>query len=375
MKIGIDARSLTLFKTGIGIYLSEILDCWRKSDIPSKVCLFSNREAEIPWDRPFEKRIANKGLGLPWYLFQSHHEINQYRPDVFWGTQFLLPRWLSRDIPAVVTIEDCVHRLGFAYAPSVLHNLLHRHYIPAAINRAARILTISKFVADEIAHCYGVSPKRIEVTPLGVNPIFQEEQIDRDKMKEVLRRHGIVPPFILGVGTLEPRKNLKLLLEAYARLPHMLRESYCLVLVGKSGWKGAEIKRQISVHPCASRIRLVGYLPRTDLPFFYAAASMFVFPSFYEGFGLPVLEAMAAGCPVISSNSSSLKELVGDSGLTLSPHRSAQEWAELMEHLATTSSLASELRMKGLARASVFSWSACATRTHEVLQESAYSGI
>ena len=368
MKIGIDARSLTPFKSGIGTYLSEILECWRCSGLQTDVCLFSHREIEAHWNAPFEVRVGNKHWGLPWYLFQSHREINPFRPDVFWGAQFLLPRGLSKDIPAVVTIADCVHCLGFAYAPSIPHNLLHRYYIPSAIRRASKILTISQFVANEITRHYGVSPKRIVVTPLGVNPIFRAENLDQAKTEEVLRNHEIERPYILGVGTLEPRKNLKLLLEAYARMPSSLGKSYHLVLVGKSGWRSAELKRLLSVHPNVARIRLTGYLPRQDLPHLYAAASMFVFPSLYEGFGLPVLEAMAAGCPVLASSSSAVGEVVGDAGLTLSPDCPPEEWSALMTRLATSPNLADDLGKRELARSALFSWSSCAARTHEIFQ-------
>ena len=367
MQIGIDARSLGPMRTGVGTYLSEILKRWPTDGNLKGFHLYSHRPIDFLTPEPFESHVAHARWGLPWYLFRSHIMINSHHPDIFWGAQNLLPRKLSRNIPSIITIHDCVHRLGFGYAPSTLYNSLHRYFLPKAIRRSAKILAVSNFVADEIRRYYPVSPNQVEVTPLGVARSYFRDQVKVEEIPKILERYQIRSPFILGVGTLEPRKNLKTLLQAFGHLPSSLGNKYQLVLVGKFGWRQSEFKRYLHSFPSASRVRLTGYVPEPDLPFLYTAAEMLVFPSFYEGFGLPVLEAMAAGCPVISSDSSSVKELVGSAGLAVNPHSPAEEWGKAISRLAFSSELREDLRLRGLIQARKFSWEVCAGRTVEII--------
>jgi len=374
MQIGIDARSLGPTKTGVGTYLSEILKRWPTDESPKGIHLYSHRPIDFPSRNRFELHTAHVRWGLPWYLFRSHKMIHSQDPDIFWGAQNLLPHKLSRHIPSVITIHDCVHRLGLGYAPSMLYNSLHRYFLPKAIRRSAKILAVSNFVADEIRRYYSVSSNLIEVTPLGVARSYFRDQIKVEEIPKILERYQIQIPFILGVGTLEPRKNLKTLLQAFGQLPSNLQDKYQLVLVGKSGWRQSEFRRFLHTLPSASRVRLTGYVPESDLPLLYASAEMFVFPSLYEGFGLPVLEAMAAGCPVISSNSSSLNEVVGSAGLALSPHSPAGDWSKAMTRLALSSEHRKDLRSRGLDQAKRFSWELCTDRTVEIVKSIARSG-
>jgi glycosyltransferase involved in cell wall biosynthesis len=374
MQIGIDARSLGPMRTGVGTYLSEILKRWPRDGNPKGIHLYSHRPIDFPTPNPFEFHIAHVRWGLPWYLFRSHKMIHSQDPDIFWGAQNLLPHKLSRHIPSIITIHDCVHRLGLAYAPSMLYNSLHRYFLPKAIRRSAKILAVSNFVADEIRRYHSVAPNQVEVTPLGVARSYFRDQIKIEEIPKIVERYQIQIPFILGVGTLEPRKNLKTLLQAFGQLPSNLQNKYQLVLVGKSGWRQSEFKRYLQTIPTVSRVRLTGYVPESDLPPLYASAEMFVFPSLYEGFGLPVLEAMAAGCPVISSNSSSLKEVVGSSGLVLNPHSPAEDWGKAMTRLALSSELRKDLRTRGLNQAKKFSWELCADRTVQIVASIARSG-
>jgi glycosyltransferase involved in cell wall biosynthesis len=374
MQIGIDARSLGPMRTGVGTYLSEILKRWPIDGTLKGIHLYSHRPIDFPTSNRVDLHVAHARWGLPWYLFRSHKMIHSQDPELFWGAQNLLPYKLSRHIPSIITIHDCVHRLGFGYAPSMLYNSLHRYFMPKAIRRSAKILAVSNFVADEIRRYYSVSPNQIAVTPLGVARCYFRDQITVEDIPEAVERYQIHIPFILGVGTLEPRKNLKTLLQAFGHLPSNLQNKYQLVLVGKSGWRHREFERYLSSFPSGSRVRLTGYVPESDLRLLYASAEMFVFPSFYEGFGLPVLEAMAAGCPVISSDSSSLKEVVGSAGLALNPLSPAEDWGKAMTRLAHSSELRKNLRLRGLNQAKKFSWELCADRTVEIVESIARSG-
>ena len=368
MQIGIDARSLGPTPTGVGTYLSEILKYHPFSSGSTRNHLFCHRPPAFPPADNVTLHISKVTRSLPWYLFRAHQAINKCSPDIFWGAQNLLPRNLSKSLPSVITIHDCVHQAGWGFSPSIAYNLVHRHYIPKAIQRSSRILTVSKFVADEIHRYYSVPHAKLEVTPPGVSSHFSPQNIKTSEIPKILDRYQIRMPFILGVGTLEPRKNLKTLLQAFALLPVNLRKTYQLVLAGKSGWRTKELFRSLKSLPRDCRVVLPGYVAQEHLPGIYAAAEIFVFPSLYEGFGLPVLEAMAAGCPVIASDSSSVKELLSSAGITVDPCSPAEEWSRSICRVALSSELQNELKAKGLLRAQQYRWGKCAETTFEVLR-------
>ena len=325
MQIGIDGRSLGPMQTGVGTYLSENLKHHPFTSGSARIHLFSHRPAATTLADPSTLHVSRAFYGLPWYLFSAYRTINNCQLDIFWGAQNLLPCNLSKALPCVITIHDCVHQAGWGFSPSIAYNLLHRYFIPQAIQRSSSILAVSNFVADEIQRYYGVTHAKLEVIPLGVSSHFSLQNIKASEIPRILDRYQIHTPFILGVGTLEPRKNLKTLLQAFGLLPINLRKKYQLVLAGKSGWRTKGLSQSLKSLPQDCRIVLTGYVAREHLPSIYAAAEIFVFPSLYEGFGLPVLEAMAAGCPVIASSSSSLKELISTAGITLDPRSPAEE--------------------------------------------------
>jgi alpha-1,3-rhamnosyl/mannosyltransferase len=309
---------------------------------------------------------ANVTYGLPWYLFKSHKSINRFNFDLFWGTQGLVPAHLSQAIPSVITIHDCVHQASLAYAPSLTYNLLHRYFVARGARRSSKILTVSRFVADEIRRHYGIPATKLEVTPLGVDSRFLSTNIDPTRTSRVLANLQIEMPFLLWVGILEPRKNLGKLFEAFALLPADIKRRLQLVLVGKKGWGQRKIVSSLKVLSSDCRVLLTGYVSDESLPHIYAAAEAFVFPSFYEGFGLPVLEAMAAGCPVVASDASSLKEVVGKAGITLDPTGPAEEWSRSIATVLSSAELRRQLRESGFLQAGRYTWDECAMLTGEV---------
>ncbi|MCI0721785.1 MAG: glycosyltransferase family 4 protein [Acidobacteria bacterium] len=380
MKIGVDARCLGLLKTGVGTYVAEVLNHWPGGLLPDSFTLFSHQPISHPRTVVMQHCVSGSRWGLPWYLFRSHRMISSRHPSIFWATQALLPLQLPKAFPVVVTVHDCIHQLGLRYAPSLPYNWTHRCLLPWAVSRAAKILVVSRFVADEVLRHFGVPAAKIEVTPLGVRKEFFGLREDGDlrmgnlslepqpAVAWVLARHQITAPFILGVGTLEPRKNLKTLLEAFALLPSQWQSRFQLVLAGKPGWGKADLQRYLQRYPQRSHLRLTGYVPEADLRSLYAAAAMFVFPSFYEGFGLPVVEALAAGCPVIASSAASLREVAGSAAVFLDPHSPPQEWSRAIVRVAESAELRHSLSNAGPAQARSFSWEACAGRTAEVVR-------
>lgn len=365
MHIGIDARSLGPQKTGVGTYLAEVLNHWREGGLGEVLSLFSHQELAYPNTARTPHRVVPARWGLPWYLFQSHRLLRQQEPSVFWGAQNLLPVQLPRQIPAVVTIHDCVHQFGRRYAPSLLHSWAHRYFLPSAARRARKILVVSRFSAGEVMRCLQVPAAKLEVTPLGVRKEFFSGR--EGGTREVEAKYQLARPFILGVGTLEPRKNLKTLLRAFALLPVDFRKRYQLVLAGKRGWGNGELSSDLAASAKSSQLRMIGYVSEDDLPALYAAAEMFVFPSFYEGFGLPVLEALAAGCPVIASTAASLKEIAGSAAIFVDPAGPPSEWTRAMVRVAESADLRKALALAGAEEARKFSWEACAGKTAEVV--------
>jgi len=367
MLIGVDGRSLGPMKTGIGTYLSEMLSRPPFSSNAANIHLFSHRSITSPVDQ-LGLHVANVTYGLPWYLFRSHKSINRFNFDLFWGTQSLVPAHLSQAIPSVITIHDCVHQASLAYAPSITYNLLHRYFVTRAVRRSPKILTVSRFVADEIRRYYDVPAAKLEVTPLGVNSRFSSTNIDPTRTSRVLANLKIEIPFLLWVGILEPRKNLGKLFEAFALLPGDIKQRLQLVLVGKKGWGQKKIVSALKALSRDCHVLLTGYVSDESLPHIYAAAEAFVFPSFYEGFGLPVLEAMAAGCPVIASNTSSLKEVVGEAGITLDPTGPAEEWSHSIATVVSSSELRRQLQESGFLQAGKYTWDECAMLTGDVFR-------
>ncbi len=368
MNIGVDSRSLGPMKTGVGTYVSEVLRHWPTGHSPDSFVLFSHQAIAYPESPAVRHSVAHARWGLSWYLLQAHRLIAQNPSAVFWGAQGLLPLRLSKLCPAAITIHDCIHQQGVRFAPSVPYNWAHRGLLPLAARRARRILVVSRFVADEVMRCFRMPASKIEVTPLGVRREFFGEAKASQDGDAVLAKYGIRGPFVLGVGTLEPRKNLRTLLAAFALLPSRLASQFQLVLAGKPGWGTANLEKYLRSYAKRSSLVLTGYVAEVDLRAMYASARMFVFPSFYEGFGLPVAEALASGCPVIASTAPSLQEVAGSAAIFVDPKSPPEEWSRAMVRVADSAELRHSLAIAGRERVGRFSWKTCAQQTSEALR-------
>lgn len=390
VKIGVDSRALGPMKTGVGTYVSEVLQHWPANRSADSFALFSHQAIGYPETAGVQHKLAHARWGLPWYLLQSHRLMSQTSLSLFWGTQGLLPLRLPKILPAVVTIHDCIHQQGSRYAPSVPYNWAHRCLIPLAVQRALRVLVVSRFVADEVMRCLRVAASKIEVTPLGVRREFFGDfqrspvsdggvEIDPDTVTRhqaaVLAKYKIKKPFVLGVGTLEPRKNLRALLEAFALLPSRMTNQFQLVLAGKPGWGTTNLEKYLQKYGQRSSLVLTGYVSDDELRALYATAELFVFPSFYEGFGLPVAEALASGCPVIASTAPSLKEVAGSAAIFVDPKSAPGEWSRAIVRVAESAELRHSLAIAGREQARRFSWETCAQQTSDVLRSVAEGGV
>ena len=258
----------------------------------------------------------------------------------------------------VVTVYD-LSFLKFPERLSAARRWYLRRFTGLTCRRALRVLAISRSTATDLSKLFGIHPDKIDVTPLGFDSAaFRPLPIG--DIEQFRRRLGLPERFWLFVGTLEPRKNLTMLLRAYARLPQSQRLP--LILGGGKGWMADEILAEIEARDLGDCVRHAGFIPAADLPFWYNSAEAFLYPSVYEGFGLPVLEAMACGTPIATSNVSSLPEVAGSAGLCLPPD-DIEQWSEALVNVMSDAQWRAEAREKGLERAKRFSWGRTAELT------------
>ncbi|MEP6695494.1 MAG: glycosyltransferase family 1 protein [Pseudonocardiales bacterium] len=281
--------------------------------------------------------------------------------DVFHGTVNVLP--LASGTPAVLTIHD----VAFLRLPDRL-SARRRRYLEtatrASARRARRVIAVSESTRDDVVQLLDIPSERVVVIPLAADESYQPA--GEAALAAFRAEHDLAVPYLLYVGTLEPRKNVPALLRAFATLADSIPHQ--IVLVGAEGWMTDELHRTIAQLKLGDRLRLTGYVPSESLPLWYSAADVFAFPSSYEGFGLPPLEAMACGTPVVASTVSSLPEVVGDAALSVHPD-DIDGLAAAIGRVLGDDELRGELRRRGLARAATFSWARTARETGRVYHE------
>jgi len=233
-----------------------------------------------------------------------------------------------------------------------------------AIERADAIIAISNHTKLDLIKYFDAPEDKITVTHLAADKAFTRI-VDHDILKKIRQKYSLPHDFVLFVGSLEPRKNLPTLLAAYALLQQTFKNKFSLVIVGSEGWLNDQIKLLITELKISENVCFTGYVAQEHLSAIYSMASVFVYPSLYEGFGLPVVEAMACGTPVITSNVSSIPEVVGDAAVLIDPINK-EELALTIERVLGDEDLRESLRISGIARAKTFSWERCARETLEV---------
>lgn len=263
----------------------------------------------------------------------------------------------------VVTVHDVIPYV-YPGTRTRLDWLIYHLWLPLAARRADAVITDSAVSKSGIVRFLKINPEKVSVIPLAAAPRFRP--LDPQAVQPALARYGVERPYILYVGSLDARKNLPRLLQAYARLC-VSRPGWALVIVGAHKWMVAPIAETVQRLALAPHVRFTGFVAEEDLPALYNGADLFVFPSLCEGFGLPVLEAMACGTPVVTSNTSSLPEVAGDAALLVDPTDVAAI-TEAMERVLSDPVLAADLRARGLARASQFSWERTARETLAVYE-------
>jgi glycosyltransferase involved in cell wall biosynthesis len=269
--------------------------------------------------------------------------------------------------PAVITIHD----LSFLRFPNLFrpaNRLYLKTLTQLSARRAHRLIAVSRYTAAETTRLLGVPQERVDVVYHGINPAFRP--LPNDEVMAFRRHRGLPERFVLFVGTLEPRKNLVRLVEAFS---HVRDGQVRLVLVGGKGWLYDELFAKVEALGLGSEVIFPGYVMSEELPLWYNAAHALAYPSLYEGLGLPVLEAQACGTPVLTSNASSLPEAGGDAALMADPH-DVESLAAGLKRLLTDESLRYQCRERGLAHAARFSWARSAEETADVYRRAIAKG-
>jgi glycosyltransferase involved in cell wall biosynthesis len=368
-RIGIDIRALTPPLTGIGIYCREVLArLARIAPDNDYLCYVTNARARenLPEGR-FHLRVG-KGFsarwGSVWFQTGVNSLLRADRLDMFWGPLHILPMRMAGRFPMVVTAHDLV----FHYYPDTMswrNRLVLARYAERSFRCADAIMAVSRATADAIVKEFGIEPRLIQVIHNAAAEHFRPRDL-RAARERLRQRYSLDGEYILFVGTLEPRKNLDGFLRALRRLAAAGFDGG-VVIVGARGWNMAPVSKLVHGHPLESRLHFMGYVPEEDLPSFYSGARIFVMPSIYEGFGLPVVEAMRCGTPVICTDAPPLPEVTGGAAMVV--HTGDEEaLARAMERAWSDPDLRAGLRDRGLRRAEDFSWDRTTDRVVEVFR-------
>ena len=368
MRIGIDAHSVGTKLAGNESYAVNLIEALAQIDSANDYTIYvTTKEAHSRfhnrWSN-FKVRSTLPHTPLIRIPLTLSAELRKNPVDVL-HVQFTAPPFCP--CPVVVSIHD----LSFEHLPETFKRrsrMQLRLTVRHSARRANRILSISEHGRRDLIETYGISADRIEVTPLAAADHFRPVT-DKSELQRVRHIYEIHGEYILAVGSIQPRKNLARLIKAYASLRGNGSADKLpkLVLVGKCAWLYDETLRTLDQTGMKDAVVLTGYVPEADLPALYSSALCFVYPSYFEGFGLPPLEAMKCGAPVIVGNRTSLPEVVGDAALQVDPF-DVDAIAAGIRRLLNDSSLRTELIRKGLERASVFSWRETARKTLKVYE-------
>ena len=366
MRIAIDARKLHDY--GIGTYVRNLLRQLSRLDGDNEYIAICR-----PDDVTLVKGLGENFLAVaetaPPYSIREQIklplDLRRARADLFHAPHYVLPPLTP--CRSVVTIHDVIHLRFPEYLPNRAAHTYARAMMWLAIRRADRVLTVSEASKRDILRYFNVSSGKVEVIPNAIDDRFGMAPSD-EEVAQVRERYQLHAPFLLYAGNIKPHKNIERLIEAFGQLRRRGFDKVKLLIIGDQVTKYAALRH--AVHRCKlhTHVRFFGFVPDRMLAVLYRLADAFVFPSLYEGFGLPPLEAMASGTPVVTSNVSSLPEVVGDAALLVDPY-DVMAIADALERVLTDEALRHDLVTRGLARAKEFSWERSVRRIREVYQE------
>ena len=374
MHVVLDARYIARRQSGVGAYAQRLIAGLARIDRENHyTCLVAADGPGLPVEQAnvaaWTTRVSFEDhlRGDLWLLGYLPLRLRALRADVYHGPAVFLPH-VKFGYRSVVTIHDLVSFLFPETVPRK-YSLYMRLMTRLAVRSADRVIAVSHATKTDLEQVLRVPSAKIVVIHEAVGPEFARP-VPPEVVEAVVRRYGLRRPYCLFVGNLEPRKNLPALIEAFAEVRRRLEATPHppqLVLAGTRAWFHAGIFRAVERHELGAAVVFTDYVPLADLPALYAGATCFVFPSLYEGFGLPVLEAMAAGAPVVAARAGSIPEVASDAALLVDAHVPG-ELATAIESVLTDAALRERLVLRGRARSAAFEWDTVARRTLAVYQ-------
>lgn len=348
MIIAIDIRETVCKKTGKGWYADQMIKALLHQDKKNEYHLYTHtKNIDFETYSNVTQHIFRQE-GWRWHL-RVRSDLLKLKPDLFWApTSYIIPALAPKSLKTMITVHDLV-----AFVLPIGHTRkaiwLERLTLKRAVRKAWKIATVSENTKKDLKTLFEIPDSKVVLTPCAASAFFKFD-VDSAALRRIKMDHHLPRHFILAVGTLSPRKNFVRLIHAFKRF-RKIHSEYHLVIVGDRGWKVQDILKEAQ----DERIHLMGYMGAEELAMLYHLAEGFVFPSLYEGFGIPPLEAMACGCPVIASNSSSIPEVVGEAALLVDPY-SEKAMAQAMEQVVDDAPLSKSLIEKGKERVKHFSW-------------------
>jgi glycosyltransferase involved in cell wall biosynthesis len=392
MKIGLDCSAVPGERTGIGEYEYHLAHALARADgvnsylfyilFPYSYYLLHRDLLNVDLPRGNNVRTVFRPVPVPypalrgtWLLgrtsFFREYTLGSLDVDLVHSTSYSVPAFRNRKKKLVVTLYDLtvITHPQYHTGQTVTHAL---NGIRDAVRYADAIIAISEHTKRDLREYLSVPEEKLAVTHLAADPAYKPVT-DEGILQSVRKKYHLPPHYILFLGALEPRKNVVSLLQAFARLPGELQKEFPLVIAGAKGWLNSDLHAVVRDLKLSGKVHFPGYIAKEDISAVYSLATVFVYPSLYEGFGLPVLEAMACGTPVISSNVSSLPEVAGDAARLVAP-LSIEEIEEALKDLLAHEDLRAEMRRRGLLRSAEFTWEKCAEQTLAVYRKTGAGG-
>ncbi|MCP4588746.1 glycosyltransferase family 1 protein [Pseudoalteromonas sp.] len=367
--------------TGIGHYTEQLLRCLLQAPQIDDLCgvsplaFYSQAQLEkllsqsIEDGRESNASPSEKKAVLPWRkvakrvpyarhvkrLIQSHtakRQASRFKDHIYWEPNYSL---LPLGNPSITTVHDLSHIHYPQYHPAERVRLLE-HSLAESIEHSARVIAVSEYTKQDISHYFGINASKIDVVSPAVSDSFRSVYSESD-LQLVRKLHGLPERFILSVATIEPRKNIQGLLQAYSQLPPELRTHVPLVLVGLKGWLTEEVEKLLRPMVESGQVIRLGYVDQEHLPMIYQAATCLAYVSFFEGYGMPIAEAMAAGVPVLTSSRSSMPEVAAGSALLVNPE-DIDAISQGLRQIVEDSELCHRMSEQGKVASSMYTWQA-----------------
>lgn len=362
MRIGIDLSALSNTVAGIGNYCIQLVKGIYALDEENEYFLFAPTDIDVPVELNDKWHFINYGSTIK-YMTALPGILKKNKIDIFVGTRHYLPPFNSN-----IKYLAIVHDLIPLYMPELFekgHLLRFKFFTKLCAKKADHIIAISKATKEDVMKYMKIPESRISMIYQGADKRFTNEK-DEKRIKEVMEKYNITKNYVLCLSTVEPRKNMLRTIKAFHQLLIKGFSDYQLVLVGGKGWNNGEIYEYVQKQALQDNVIFTGYASDDEIKHIYANATVFAYPSLCEGFGIPIIEAMQSGTPVITSNVSCMPEVAGDACELVNPY-SITDIEHAMEKIITNEALRNKMREAGFKRAPLFSWDKCAKEVWNVI--------